>query len=246
MFRKYKILMSPEKCTYYSGIFNEKSYLNSKKSYEFNLNGLRKNSRIHIVVEGKEVFIEEISFRRPKKSQIPKLVEYALIERFHCLNEIAFDFKVMKRDKFETLVIIFCLNIGNLPLSNEGIFKGIKIKSVEIIQQLYAKKLRKLIKCKSFEGLIINQDFLYYLKVYKGVLVENKVVPLDLLYEDEELIDLCKEANAEGRIIYIYCEGNEEALNTYLSPYENIEIYSIKRKIKERKHSSIGVTQVKG
>ncbi len=229
MVGSYKILMNAEGCTYYNGILKEKN-MKKEKVKLLDLKSLRKNSKLDIVVEGKELFIEDITLQRVRGEKIYQLVECALVERFHSLNQIAFDYRVYKREKDKIKVIIYCLNLGNLQLKDEDDFKYIRIKSVKVIQQLYADYFIKAIKKNEFYGLVSNGDYIYFFHVSKNIITQNRVIELNSLHDDAEILKLCSEINDKSERVYVFEKIHNEVLNKFLSKYENLKICEVKSK----------------
>ena len=227
MFKSHKIIMGIDGYRYYE----ESSYKNSNYNLdtnEFKLEKLRKGLNLHIIIEGKEVFIEEIEIPRIRKNMIYQLVECALIERFHSLNEIAFDYIVKSRKKETIEIIVYCLNLSNLNFSKENFGKA-KIKTVITIQQLYIKYFIKRIKSKEFYGVVSRNKYIYLFHVSNNRMVENNVVDVNLLSNNLYINSFLKKVADRESKIYLHIHEEEEGkvLKNYLSNYEKLKIYEI-------------------
>lgn len=234
MARNVKILMNSDGCKFYNGIFKEDD-LGKKESVNIiDLKSLKNKTRLDIIVEGKELFIEDITFQRVGGQKVYQLVQCGLIQRFHSLNQIAFDYRVYKKEKDKIKVIIYCLNLGNLLLKDEGEFKDMTIKSVKVMQQIYAEFFIKAIKKSEFYALVTNYNYIYFFHVSKNIMIQNRVIELDFYDENQEILNLCSEINGSTERVYIYEKVYNEFLNKSLSKYENLKIIKVERYIKKK------------
>ena len=224
MFKSNKIIMGSEGCRYYE--------TNLHKSIKYNIHNdifkveeLKKGSNLHVIIEGKEIFIEEMEIPRVRKSMIYQLVECALIDRFHSLDDIAFDYRIKLVRKETIEIIVYCLNLANLNFSKEN-FDKVKIKTVITIQQLYIKYFAKRIKSKDFYGVVLKNKYVYFFHANRKNIIENHVIDVNLLSDDLNINSFFK--NLSDKIYFHIAENEEsEVLENYLVNYKNLNVYEI-------------------
>lgn len=223
--KKHRILVENEGNIYFSALINGRGVISRGKQNE-DFHGLR-NKKIHFILEGKEIFIEEITIPKVSKSDIGKMIESILVAKFHSLEEIAFNFKVIKRELKQLKVLIYCINLSNNLLLEKETLNNIHIKSVKVIQQIYAEAFERKLKKTEFSGVVVTENYLYYFHVKNKIIYENKVEEFSALQEVEEFVkNICKK-NKYSKVLYLYEENPSMELQERLSSIYEVYIFNI-------------------
>lgn len=228
MFKSHKIIMGIDGYKYYEENLYKNIKYNNIDTKIFKLEELGKSSNLHIIIEGKEIFIEEMEIPRVRKNMIYQLVECALIDRFHSLDDIAFDYKIKLIRKETIEIVVYCLNLANLNFSKDN-FDKVKIKTVITMQQLYIKYFTKRIKYKDFYGVVLRNKYIYLFHVSNNKMVENYVVDVNLLGDNLNINSFLKNLSDRESKIYLHIHEDSEGkvLKNYLINYEKLKVCEI-------------------
>ena len=222
---KNKVLMGPEGCSYFSESLKSQAYLRREDEI-LDIETLA-HSKIHLIIEGKELLIEEIIIPRARKPYMESMIEHTLIEKFHTLDEIAFDFKVMKKEKNKIRVLVYCVNLSNSVLLEKDKFQRIHLQSVKVIQQIYAEAFRKFLRKKEFYGIAIIKNYFYFFHVKNKVLCENKVEDLSSFHDLKDFVkSLCK-SMGKSKVLYLYEENPCKEVSKLLKSIQEVYIFNI-------------------
>lgn len=191
--------------------------------------------KINLIIEEKELLIEELVIPRTRKAYIEGMVENALLQKFPSLNEIAFDYKVIEKHKTQLRVLVYCVNLSNLLLLQEKNFQGAEIVSVKVIQQIYAEIFSRRTKKKDFSGIVVFKNYFYFFYLQNGIMYENKVEEFNNISEIVDFIKGIYKKRKFQKVLYIYEENPTFEINQLIAQIWqlNIVILSEQRKSSE-------------
>lgn len=226
MIRKVKVLISSEGWEEFIKPLKPRKnvYTIENESFDFKRLKIR---RVQLIIEGKELLIEEVVIPAVRKAYVEQMVECALLERFHSLDEIAFDYKVLSKEGKQLRVLVYCINLSNLILTEKEKFRGVHIESVKVIQQIYGEEFRRALKKKEFYGIAVVRNYFYFFHVKNKILYQNKVEEFDDICEITDFIgNLCNVKN-HPEVIYLYEENPSGEMSNIISSINQVNILNI-------------------
>lgn len=226
MIRKVKVLISSEGWEEFIKPLKPRKnvYTIENESFDFKRLKIR---RVQLIIEGKELLIEEVVIPAVRKVYVEQMVECALLERFHSLDEIAFDYKVLSKEGKQLRVLVYCINLSNLILTEKEKFRGVHIESVKVIQQIYGEEFRRALKKKEFYGIAVVRNYFYFFHVKNKILYQNKVEEFDDICEITDFIgNLCNVKN-HPEVIYLYEENPSGEMSNIISSINQVNILNI-------------------
>lgn len=226
MIRKVKVLISSEGWEEFIKPLKPRKnvYTIENESFDFKRLKIR---RVQLIIEGKELLIEEVVIPAVRKVYVEQMVECALLERFHSLDEIAFDYKVLSKEGKQLRVLVYCINLSNLILTEKEKFRGVHIESVKVIQQIYGEEFRRALKKKEFYGIAVVRNYFYFFHVKNKILYQNKVEEFDDICEITDFIgNLCNVKN-HPEVVYLYEENPSSEMSNIISSINQVHILNI-------------------
>lgn len=226
MIRKIKVLISAEGCEEFIKPLKPRKNVYAIENESFDFKRL-KSRRVQLIIEGKELLIEEVVIPAVRKAYIEQMVECALLERFHSLDEIAFDYKVLSKKEKQLRVLVYCINLSNLILTEKEKFHGVHIESVRVIQQIYGEEFRRALKKKEFYGIAVVRNYFYFFHVKNKILYQNKVEEFDDICEITDFIgNLCNVKN-HPKVVYLYEENPSSEMSNIISSINQVYIFNM-------------------
>lgn len=226
MIRKVKVLISAEGCEEFIKPLKPRKNVYDIENESFDFKRL-KSRRVQLIIEGKELLIEEVVIPAVRKAYIEQMVECALLERFHSLDEIAFDYKVLSKEGKQLRVLVYCINLSNLILTEKENFHGVHIESVRVIQQIYGEEFRRALNRKEFYGIAVVRNYFYFFHVKNKILYQNKVEEFDDICEITDFIgNLCNVKN-HPEVVYLYEENPSSEMSNIISSINQVYILNM-------------------
>ena len=102
-----------------------------------NINDFRidiKNKNLYVLVEGETVYIKMVTLPLVKKYQINDMNKNELRYYYKNIDHIAFTYKLIKEDKLNMEILVFCLRGNNLDILENSIDNNDNLKNVKLIQ----------------------------------------------------------------------------------------------------------------
>ncbi len=193
----------------------------NNKNHSCGVNKTLRKVNLDIIIEGEEIFVHNIVVPKVSKSKLHSIIKNQVMEIFHNIENIIFDYEIIdvKRKKLE--VAIYCINAKDSFLMNRELFLGATIKSIMPIQQLYVNKYKKKIKNREFTIIIYRNEYVYIVEVRNKIIRRNRVI--NGVNEDInlEILEFLKVANNEEKNkeeVYIITEDikeNIKIVNSY-------------------------------
>jgi len=93
-----------------------------------------RNKNLYVIVEGESVYIKMVTLPVVKKHLINELIKNELRYYYKDIDHISFTYKLIKKDKVNMEIIVFCLKGNNLDILNSCIDNNSNLKKVNLIQ----------------------------------------------------------------------------------------------------------------
>ena len=154
-----------EKDTYYRE--NE-----SIKNFQIDI----KNKNLYVLVESETVYIKIITLPVVKKHQINEMIKNELRYYYKEIDHIAFTYKLIKEDKFNMEILVFCLRGTNLGILENIIDNNINLKRVNLIQFCFKNYYSNKIHEKNYIFAFYYNFNLYFLICHNGEIVVNNIL----------------------------------------------------------------------
>jgi hypothetical protein len=135
-----------------------------------------KNKNLYVLVEGETVYIKIITLPVVKKHQINDLIKNELRYYYKEIDHIAFTYKLIKEDKFNMEVLVFCLKGNNLDILKNSIDNNIKLKRVNLIQFCFKNYYSNRIHEKNYVFVFYYSFNLYFLICHNGEIMVNNIL----------------------------------------------------------------------
>ncbi|HAK42787.1 MAG TPA: hypothetical protein DCM59_08915 [Clostridium sp.] len=167
------------------------------KNSRIEIKEILRKSNLNVIIEGEEIFLHRMIVPKMNKGRMNLFVKNKVVEIFHHIENIIFDYEVINVERREIEIVMYCINIKDSLFMNEEVFSGSTIKSVIPIQQLYINKYKKKIKNREFTMIIYRNKYVYIVEIKNNTLVRNKVI--NEVKEDSnlEILEFLKAANNE-------------------------------------------------
>ena len=205
-FRRNMVLeVSPERIT---GIEFSKNIILNKalkiactNTYDRDITNIKdfeidiRDKNLYILVEGESVYIKIITLPLVKKHLINDLIKNELRYYYKDIDNIAFTYKLIKKNKSNMEILVYCLKGDNLAILEKCVDNNINLKTVNIIQFCLKDYYGSRIVEKNYI-LIFNYNFnLYFLICQSDEIVSNAItsvkelVPLKFSFVVEEFLE---------------------------------------------------------
>jgi hypothetical protein len=160
-----KVNNSFEKNSYYKEIENV-------KNFQIDI----KNKNLYVLVEGETVYIKIITLPVVKRYQINDMIKNELRYYYKEIDHIAFTYKLIKEDKFNMEVLVFCLKGSNLDILENSIDNNINLKRVNLIQFCFKNYYSNKIHEKNYIFVFYYNFNLYFLICHDGEIMVNNIL----------------------------------------------------------------------
>ena len=158
-----------------------------------------KNKNLYILVEGETVYIKMVTLPIVKKYLINDMIKNELRYYYKDIDHISFTYKLIKEDKFNMELIVFCLKGNNLDILENSIENNVNLKKVNLIQFCFNNYYSNKINVKNYILVFYYNSNLYFLICCNNEIVANNIV------------------NFEDLIIF----GFSHIMNEFLEQYNN-------------------------
>jgi hypothetical protein len=147
-----------------------------------------------MVVEGEELYIHIITIPKVKNYRIYDMIKNELIYKFNNINDIIFNYNIIREDENSIDVIVYCANIENFFVLKEGSYNGSNFVKINLIQNYIVSYFESSIKEEDYFLAFRYKRNVYFLLVSKRNIVGNKVIAIDknLLSYSEEFASFLK------------------------------------------------------
>jgi len=168
---------------------------------------------LDIILEGEEIFVHNIFVPKVNKIKLDLIVKNQVIKIFYDIENIIFNYEIIRNKRGKLEVAIFCINVKDSLLMNRELFLGANINSVIPIQQLYTNKYNKKIKNGEFTLIIYRNRYVYIIEVENGTIRANRVINGSKENVNIEILAFLREISGEehnNKGIYIITNEKRE------------------------------------
>ena len=158
-----------------------------------------KNKNLYILVEGETVYIKMVTLPIVKKYLINDMIKNELRYYYKDIDHISFTYKLIKEDKFNMELIVFCLKGNNLDILENSIENNVNLKKINLIQFCFNNYYSNKINVKNYILVFYYNSNIYFLICCNNEIVANNIV------------------NFEDLIIF----GFSHIMNEFLEQYNN-------------------------
>ena len=180
-----------------------------------------KNKNLYILVEGETAYIKRITLPLVRKHLIVDMIKNELRYYYKDIDHIAFTYKIIKQDKFNMEILVFCLNGNNLDVLKNSINNNINLKKVKIIQICFKDYYSSKINDKNYVLVFYYNTNLYFTICASGEIVANNSIVV------KELI-LFKYAYVMNEFLEKYSDYSKLCRNIYYSNIKGLDISEFK------------------
>jgi hypothetical protein len=135
-----------------------------------------KNKNLYVLVEGEAVYIKKVVLPVVKKYLIYDMIKSELRYYYKNINNIAFTYKLIKKDKFNMEILVFCIKGNSLDILENSITNNIHLKKVNLIQFCFKNYYASKINVKNYIFIFYYKCDLYFLICCDNEIVANNII----------------------------------------------------------------------
>ncbi|KAJ51494.1 hypothetical protein BD780_002218 [Clostridium tetanomorphum] len=240
MFKKNSVIEIDNKYVYLNNIHkNTKKDLERKiigninftKSLEISL----EKRKVHLILDGKKIFVKLITIPKVRKSYIDKIVRKEVEYYFKEIDNLIYSYRINKEEKELIEILVFCLNWREIDILKNIKCKDNIIKGVWLIQFCILEYFKKSFTDERFILTFIYNDNLYFIACNNDNLISNNIINdfnEDNFFSNlKEFIKECNEEINEGefKVIYFVNFKNKKILETCSSTYNCKDLGTLSR-----------------
>lgn len=173
-----------------------------------------RNKNLYVLIEGEAIYIKMVTLPLVKKHQINDLVKNELRYYYKDIDHISFTYKLIKKDKHNMGIMVFCLSGNNLDILEGCVENNINLKKVSAIQFCFKNYYCNKINVENYIFVFYYNCILYLLICHNDEIVANTIIRIvDLLlfkfsYAMNEFLDKYNDhAKLSQKIYYANVEG---------------------------------------
>ncbi|MBZ9688018.1 hypothetical protein G9F72_016930 [Clostridium estertheticum] len=186
-----------------------------------------RNKNLYVLIEGETIYIKMVTLPLVKKHQINDLIKNELRYYYKDIDHISFTYKLIKKDKFNMEIMVFCLSGNNLNILESCIDNNINLKKVNTIQFCVKSYYCNEINEENYILGFYYNCILYLLICHNNEIVANTIIRVvDLLlfkfsYAMNEFLDKYNDHAKLCKTIYY---SNVEGLNIEEFQYPTLPV----------------------
>jgi len=140
-----------------------------------------KNKNLYVLVEGETVYIKMVTLPLVKKHLIDDMIKNELIYYYNDIKNIAFTYKLIKQDKSNMEILVFCLKGDKLDILENSISNNVKLKKVNLIQFCFKNYYSSKINVKNYILVFYYNSNLYFLICCNNEIRANNIIKVSEL-----------------------------------------------------------------
>ena len=156
-----------------------------------------KNKNLYVLVEAERVYIKVMTIPIVKKYLINDMVKNELRYYYKDIEHIAFTYKLIKKDKFNMEVLVFCLKGDKLNILKNCFDNNTNLKKINLIQFCFKNYYCNKINEKNYILVFYYNYNMYFLICHNDEIVANNII------SDKELL-LFKFSNVMNEFLEQY------------------------------------------
>ena len=135
-----------------------------------------RNKNLYILVEGETIYIKIITLPLVKKYQINDLIKNELRYYYKDIDHISFTYKIIKKDKLNMEILVFCISGNSLDILENCIENNINFKKVNTIQFCFKNYYCNKINEKNYILVFYYNCKIYFLICHNDEIVANTII----------------------------------------------------------------------
>jgi len=158
---------------------NSISYGNTYQMDALDINNFRidmKNKNLYVLIEGETVYIKMVTLPIVKKYLINDMIKNELRYYYKDINHISFTYKLIKEDKSNMEILVFCLKGNNLSVLENSISNNFNLKKVDLIQFCFKNYYSSKIEFKNYIMVFYYNCNLYLLICCNNEIMANNII----------------------------------------------------------------------
>lgn len=144
-----------------------------------------KNKNLYVLVEGEAVYIKKIILPVVKRYLIYDMIKSELKYYYMDINNIAFTYKLIKKDKFNMEILVFCIKGNSLDILENSISNNVNLKKVKLIQFCFKNYYASKINVNNYILVFYYNYNLYFLICCDNEIVANNIINIKELQESK-------------------------------------------------------------
>ncbi|MFL0196882.1 hypothetical protein ACJDU8_15130 [Clostridium sp. WILCCON 0269] len=160
---------------FFINLFNKRNkkvvFSNKFKDIKVNL----KNKKLCILVHGEEIYVTYMNLPKIKKENLYGVIKYELKSRFKNMDNIMFSYEILKHNRHNLEVIVFCMNWSNIDIAKICSDRGASIKGIVPIQFYIWSNYKDKLGSENYIFTLIVDNILYLMACGEGKVIFNNV-----------------------------------------------------------------------
>jgi len=184
-----------------------------------------KNKNLYVLVEGETVYIKRVTLPKVKKYLINDMIKNELRYYYNDIKNIAFTYKLIKQDKSNMEILVFCLKGNNLDILENSITNNVNLKKVNLIQFCFRNYYASKINVKNYIFVFYYNCNLYFLICCNNEIRANNIIKvreLSLLKFSRVMIEFLELYNDYAKLCEKIYYANISGLD--LDEFEYLEL----------------------
>lgn len=163
-------------------IANKIGTINEEPDYYKNVQSMKnfkidiKNKNLYVLVEEETVYIKLLTLPTVRKYMINDLIKNELRYYYTDIDHMAFTYKIIKKDKINMEILVFCLKGNKLDILENSIDNKVNIRKVKLIQFCFKNYYSKKIHEENYILIFYYNCNLYFLLCYNDEIVANTII----------------------------------------------------------------------
>lgn len=167
---------------------------------------LIKTKKLHVILEGEEIYIKKIILPKTRKKYIENLIKNELSLYFKNIEDMIFDYLIFMEIGTTLEIMVFYINTENCSFFQDYKLNLKNLKSIDLIQFVMLKHFKNQIHKENYIFICLHNDSLYFILCNKNIVIANSVYKNYKSYNSlEKLYN-----NFEGKYLSISSEKIEE------------------------------------
>ncbi|KYH35679.1 hypothetical protein CLTEP_00720 [Clostridium tepidiprofundi DSM 19306] len=179
-------------------MYDSKIYTNIYGVQHNNINIDTKHRKVYIIIEGEKILVKLLTIPRVKKYLIHTTIKNELIHNFIDVNEIIFNYRILKENKNTYEILVFCIKSKKVDFIEDIVNKN-NIVRINLLQFCILDLLKDKIIDNNYM-LMFNFNMYCYIIIHiEGYVYANHVFAIEneSIYMINELMDFINDNRDE-------------------------------------------------
>ena len=135
-----------------------------------------KNKNLYVLIEGETVYIRLVTLPIVKKYVINDMIKNELRYYYKDIDHISFTYKLIKENKVNMEILVFCLKGNNLDILENSIDNNVILKKVNLTQFCFKNYYSNKINVRNYIMVFYYNHNLYFLICNNNEIVANNII----------------------------------------------------------------------